>query len=501
MQEASSGFMPVTQSQRIHTMDVLRGFALLGIFLMNVEWFTRPMADFGTKLPAAASTADWLAGAFVLVFVSGKFWTLFSLLFGMGFAVMLERATQANRKFVVPYLRRAIALALFGLCHYVFIWEGDILLGYALSALALMLLLFVRWYWLLLLAALQLVLVFGFGYNMNMSAFIMLYVFISALYLRSDASVPLFGVRWHVSALCLWAFGLVLLGVTLTNPGVKYVPGIIMVTISGWLAQRFRQPPELRTLRIGIWRYVMWASIGLLAAALMWWHPVSQSAEDLAQQIANQAEQVSGELQFITNSSWWAFAQHRWDSKAWDVDPSLSLQVFLIGFWFIQSGAMRNVQAHLPLFRKLATLALPAGVLVSAASLLIAPNYTPGSNDVQFQFVRQFGTLAGLLGALGYLGLAVVLMQGTAAKWLTWLAPAGRMALTNYLTQSVVMGFFFYGYGLGHYGMGRAGQVAFVFGVFAAQVVCSQLWLRHFRYGPFEWLWRSITYWRWQPLR
>jgi uncharacterized protein len=49
--------------------------------------------------------------------------------------------------------------------------------------------------------------------------------------------------------------------------------------------------------------------------------------------------------------------------------------------------------------------------------------------------------------------------------------------------------------------MGRTGQFAFVFVVFAAQVVFSHLWLRHFRYGPFEWLWRSITYWRWQPLR
>ena len=70
------------------------------------------------------------------------------------------------------------------------------------------------------------------------------------------------------------------------------------------------------------------------------------------------------------------------------------------------------------------------------------------------------------------------------------------MALTNYLTHSLVSGLYFYGYAGNHYGMGRAAQVGFVFTVIALQVVFSHIWLAYFRYGPMEWLWRAITYWQ-----
>jgi uncharacterized membrane protein YeiB len=503
MQEASSGFMPVAQNERIHTMDVLRSFALLGIFLMNVEDFARPRTDhFSNLLPTGTPMIDWLTGVFGLLFVTGKFWTLFSLLFGMGFAVMLERATQANRRFIAPYLRRAIALALFGFCHFVFVWDGDILSGYAFSALFLLLVLFARWYWLLLLAVLQLVLMKGLGYGASyVWPYEMLFVFIMSLYLRSDAGVPLFGVRWHVSALWLWALGLIYAGLALAGAGASMMIVVAIMAISGLLAQRFRDPSEQRALRVGIWRYSMGLVFTLLFTAWMWWHPVPLPAEVVAEQVAEQAATISHEWQLVSGNDWWALVQYRLQRFGTGnfMQSSIAMSVFLIGYWFIRSGVMRNVQVHLPMFRKLAFIVLPAGVLLSAVCLWIAPNRIIG-NDTPYQIAINLRMFAGLLGALGYLGLVTVLMQGSAAKWLSWLAPAGRMALTNYLMQSVLMGLFFYGYGLGHYGMGRAGQFAFVLVVFAAQVVLSHIWLRYFRYGPFEWLWRSITYWRWQPM-
>ena len=85
---------------------------------------------------------------------------------------------------------------------------------------------------------------------------------------------------------------------------------------------------------------------------------------------------------------------------------------------------------------------------------------------------------------------------------LGWLAPAGRMALTNYLLQSVVAAIAFHGYGFALWGqLGRAAQVALVFAVFAAQVVLSALWLSRFRFGPVEWLWRWLTYGTRPPMR
>jgi uncharacterized protein len=76
------------------------------------------------------------------------------------------------------------------------------------------------------------------------------------------------------------------------------------------------------------------------------------------------------------------------------------------------------------------------------------------------------------------------------------------MALSNYLAQSLVCTLLFYGYGLGWFEqMGRAWQLLFAVALFATQVALSRAWLRHFRFGPMEWLWRAITYWRLPPLR
>ncbi len=116
---------PITE--RIEALDVVRGFALLGIFLMNIEFFNRAMNGIGMGMPEGLTGLNWLASWFILYFVQGKFWTIFSLLFGMGFAVMLTRAQDAGRGFLGPYLRRILALAAFGAAHYIFLWGGDIL--------------------------------------------------------------------------------------------------------------------------------------------------------------------------------------------------------------------------------------------------------------------------------------------------------------------------------------------------------------------------------------
>ena len=103
---------------------------------MNVEWFTRWPGELGMPLPAGGSAADGLASWLILVFVQGKFWLMFALLFGAGFAVMQARAAAAGIAFAVPYLRRVAALFAFGVAHGLLLWVGDILHTYALAALA-----------------------------------------------------------------------------------------------------------------------------------------------------------------------------------------------------------------------------------------------------------------------------------------------------------------------------------------------------------------------------
>src|SRR6476620_4299075 len=127
-------FTPIGTNDRITTLDVIRGVALFGILLMNVEFFNRPISQLDIGLPGGITGIDFWAGWFVHVFIRSKFWTMFSLLFGMGFAVMLGRAQAAGRPFLAPYVRRTLALALFGFLHCVFIWNGDILFDYAMAA-------------------------------------------------------------------------------------------------------------------------------------------------------------------------------------------------------------------------------------------------------------------------------------------------------------------------------------------------------------------------------
>jgi uncharacterized membrane protein YeiB len=110
--------------------------------------------------------------------------------------------------------------------------------------------------------------------------------------------------------------------------------------------------------------------------------------------------------------------------------------------------------------------------------------------------------LGNLPACLGYVGLVVTMLHSRSI-WsrIRVLAAPGRMALTNYLTQSLVCAIFFYHYGLGHWGMPRAQQVLFVVLVYAAQVALSHWWLARFRYGPMEWLWRGFTYRQVPPMR
>jgi len=134
---APPAFAPIEAAQRIQALDVIRGFALLGIFLMNIEWFSRPLQEMGSGIDPTAIGLDLTAAWAVHVFVAGKFWVLFSLLFGMGFAVMSSRGGH-GLQFRGRYLRRCLVLLAFGVLHAVLLWPGDILHAYAVTGLLLL---------------------------------------------------------------------------------------------------------------------------------------------------------------------------------------------------------------------------------------------------------------------------------------------------------------------------------------------------------------------------
>lgn len=119
--------------------------------------------------------------------------------------------------------------------------------------------------------------------------------------------------------------------------------------------------------------------------------------------------------------------------------------------------------------------------------------------NVSFDFYE----LSRTLRALGIFGGIMLLYKSGLFKWLfALMRPVGQMAFTNYLAQSFMCGLFFYGIGFGYFGKLQMHQIYYVVAViWAIEIVWSHIWLRYFRFGPMEWVWRSLTYWKWQPLK
>lgn len=405
---------PITVGDRIETMDVLRGWALLGILLMNIEAFVGPMMVAITGLDPSLTGADRVADAVIYVLVQGKFYLLFSLLFGMGFAVMMSRAEATGRPFVALYIRRTFALFVMGMFHLVFIWSGDILTVYAVIALALLLLF---------------------------------------------RHVPTSHLPW-------WALGFHVLA-------WKFSAGPL------FLGAMARQAPG--------------------GAAAMDKIMQSEAASSLAK--------IEAERIVLGSGTYLEALAHRADEAPMMLFFLLFaggqiLGMFLLGMWFVRSGAIAEPARFPRLHAWLRWCALPVGLAMTLVSFWLMPT----ADYTVVTFANGFGTLLVMIGALLMsLGYLAWIQKGLSTSWssaLRTVAPAGRMALTNYLMQSVVCTLVFYGYGLGYFDqLPRAWQVPFVCALFALQVVLSHWWMARFRFGPMEWLWRAATYLTWPAMR
>ena len=405
---------PIAASERIEAMDVLRGFALLGILLMNIEAFVGPLAAALDGLNPALTGVDRTVDAAIYILVQGKFYLLFSLLFGMGFGVMMQRAATRGSAFSALYLRRTLALLAFGVVHLLLIWSGDILVAYALIALPLLLIF---------------------------------------------RSVP-------VGHLPYWALGL-------------YALTLLMV--AGFSA-------------IGIL-----AQLEPTIAAVM--------QEELRKEGEKMARLIVAERAAYGSGSYaQAVVQRAWDAAVMLPYTLLLggqiLAMFVLGTWFARSGAIAHPQRRPRLYASLRWVALPAGLGLMLVSFWMVPTVAVDRMDLASGIAMLLFMTASPLMSFGYLAWILRWMDSAARPYLCWLAPAGRLALTNYLGQSVICTLVFYGYGLGYFEqLPRAWQVPFVFALFAVQVLASRWWLARFRYGPAEWVWRAVTYLRWPAMR
>lgn len=513
--QSAHALTPIGDADRLLTLDIVRAVALFGVFLMNVEYFTRPLQTPDRMIEPGLTGANYALAWFEYVFMHGKFWTLFALLFGMGFAVMLGRAEAQGRGFVAPYLRRTAALMAIGLAHAVLIWGGDILHSYAIAAGVLLTILRGRWWWLLLpSAAFLLAQIAGGSSRTLFTGMIAFLMFAGAgAFVRGHANAkadqpsrPGYAAAISTWVLALGAVGFGLLWIA--SPGFVPLAAAVSCALLAAGTAFLRRPGLSRTWRAGAAMYLI-LPLAISATILLGKLGPSIPARTPQSASAAMAGAEAAAAQAATVNATGSYAQNA--ALRWEYLVSMlgsgeiyllisAVGMFLIGFWFVRAGAMRDPAGCRPLFRRLAIFGVPVGAALALCSAGFYTGVDPANRDQAFLAVNLM-TIANLVLSLGYVGALVLFVHGGKhGLRLRWLAPAGRMALTNYLTQSIVGTLIFYGYGLGLWGqIDRIGQLAFVVGVFALQIVSSRMWLARFRFGPMEWLWRAATYGRWPP--
>ena len=175
-----------------------------------------------------------------------------------------------------------------------------------------------------------------------------------------------------------------------------------------------------------------------------------------------------------------------------------TLGLFLLGMLAWQTGVLTNPRAHRVLLLAVASVGLIVGTIMGAPDALEAVTSWKISGIV----VSCLANASSILMGLGYGAAIISLVEFTAAaRILRAFAPLGRMAFTNYLMQSLIFSGVFFGYGLGYFGRLEPAQaLAFGIAVYVVQMVLSALWLRRYRFGPVEWLWRTLMYGVRQPM-
>lgn len=395
-------------NQRINALDVLRGFAVLGILVMNIQTFSMPMAAYLN--PSAYGSLEGINGAVWAIshlLTDQKMMALFSMLFGAGIVLFCERADAAGRSVAGLHYRRNVWLMVFGVLHGYLLWYGDVLFLYALCAF-------------------------------------LLYP------LRNKSARTL--IKLAIVFLSVSSLMYVFSGV-----GMQYMP-----------------------------------EEELAAQILPMWQPsTDQVAAEIAGYQGNWSTQMTVRVPMTQEMHGFA--------------------LFLWGFW--RAGGMMLL--GMALF-KIGVITAQADVriyqrLILAAALLGLPLIIGGMvwnfrNEwaLSSMFIgAQFNYWGSVLVSLGWMSLLILALQKNALTSLTnRLAAVGRMAFSNYIMHTLICGFIFYGHGLGLFGqVERWGQLLIVLGIWALQLWLSPIWLRHFRFGPLEWLWRSLTYWKLQPMR
>jgi uncharacterized protein len=466
----------VTRAERIDAVDVARGLALLGIFLVNVRFFSEPFGSFLEMRPTG-SLGDQIVHVFVQVVCLGKFYSLFSLLFGVGFALQRARVTtrtEPGRSWAWLYSRRLLFLLMAGVFHALFFWYGDILFTYAVAGFVLLACGSLKPRTLALL-------------GVGVLAFSMLLsVGFAALNELGRVQQPRTSAQGEPAPTPADA------GNTVEQDAPPSAdatpdpdtpehadPDASTATIEIAVPQGAPAGPTPGSFEATPFgRLIKGFQSGQVQQPD---HPIWMQAETEAYR-----DGPYDQVFYFRALSWVFILIVTMFGFGWSV-----IGMMLLGAALAKGGLLGAV--HAPFHRRLAIIGLSVGLACAgAASAIISTS----SGTVPMMLYTLFQGLAGPLVALGILGGICVLVQARRARALTGLlACTGRMAFSNYLLQTLVATTTFYFYGLGLFGsFSRVEQTVFVLAVYACQLVFSGMWMRFFTMGPLEWVWRWWTY-------
>ncbi|MGY6741182.1 MAG: DUF418 domain-containing protein [Cecembia sp.] len=398
---------PLSQSKRIDLVDSLRGFAIFGILMVNMPAFFKPGVELIMLPSFGESTMDLLSNGFIYFFFTGKFFVLFSLLFGFGFYIFLHKDGEVSKQNISLFRKRLFWLLIIAIAHIALLWEGDILFYYAL---------------------------FGF---------------LLILFRKSSTK-----------KIIIWMLVFLL------------IP-IVFVGLISMLPQFLASNPEaLQAMEKG--------SMEQLAA--------TQDLVQRAYQVYNSGS-YSEVIQM--NIEQWLFL-----ISGIIIFYPTCMVMFLMGLLIGRSGFFTRTKEYEQQLKKVFWLTLPFGVFLNLGLLLSLANANPASLDHWAFIGRTTGILGGIVMMITYVsGFILLYNRGMFAGLFSGFSAVGRMALTNYISHSFIALLLFRLGLFDLFGEIEVWQgILLSLAIFSFQISISKFWLNKYRFGPLEWLWRTLTY-------
>lgn len=433
--QAFSSAAPTAQKERIVILDSLRGFAILGILLMNIAAFGLPgiTTDPFVINETGINFNTWY---FISLVPDGTQRALFSMLFGAGIILFVSSA-EKKVEGIKPadyFFRRQLWLLVFSLFDvFVLLWHGDILLDYALWGMVL----------------------FTFR-NLSPKA-LLIAAGICLLLMLARENRDLYKDKKIIAK----GEAVAAMDTTKTTLSPKQKDQLLAMTElkekSNVEKRKERMERNLRNVGQG-------------------------NYEDLYEFRTDR---------YINNMVQYLFFWF------WDV-----LLFMFVGMAFFKMGILTG-QAPAKVYWVMFIVGLGLGIFLSYLYLQPYIKYQHNAYEYTKNVAIEYFQLQRVLRSIGLFGGLMLLYKSGLFKWLfALMRPVGQMAFTNYLVQSILCGLFFYSIGMGMYGKLERYEIYYVVGaIWIIQIIYSHIWLRYFRFGPFEWAWRNLTYWKKQPLK